>query len=122
MFILICGLPNAGKTTYSQNFENVLHIDEICFNQIILDKLSKKNNNKDIVVEGIYGSSSSRQKLIKAYQGWTKCIFLDVPIEEIIRREDRGRAEFILRSAAKHFTPPTYDEGWDEIEVIKWQP
>lgn len=122
MFILICGLPNAGKTTYSQNFKNVLHIDEIGFNQIILDKLSKKHNDEDIIVEGIYGSPASRQKLVKAYQGKTKCIFLDVPFEEIVRRENRGRAEFVLQSAAKHFMPPTYDEGWDEIEVIKWQP
>ena len=27
--ILICGIPNAGKTTYSQRYSDVIHFDEV---------------------------------------------------------------------------------------------
>ena len=70
----------------------------------------------EVVAEGVFGSKRQRQKVIAAYKGdYKRCIFLDVPLDEIIRREDRGRPLFMLRNAAAVFQPPTYAEGWDEI-------
>lgn len=73
----------------------------------------------DVVVEGVFATSESRKRLIIAYDGKAKCIFLDVPLKEILRREDRGRPKWLLCNAMKHFIPPDYTEGWDEIEVVK---
>lgn len=47
------------------------------------------------------------------------CIWIDTPLEECIQREDRNRPIEIILLHADTFEPPTYDEGWDEIIVIK---
>lgn len=117
MLTLICGLPNAGKTTYSGQFANVLHLDEIGRTGRVADMV--RGMTEDVTIEGVFGTVESRKRLVEAYDGPTRCVFLDVPFDEILRREDRGRAEWLLRNAAKRFTPPTYDEGWDEIEVMR---
>lgn len=118
MLILICGLPNAGKTTYSEQYSNVLHLDEIGSTLKVAEYITHINND-DIVIEGIFNTPESRERIIKAYNGKkTKCIFLDTPFEEILCRENRGRPKWLLQNAAKVFIPPTYEEGWDEIEVI----
>ena len=116
MLTLICGLPNAGKTTYSQRFENVIHLDEERRTSAVCDKVRGMD---EAVVEGGFNTAEKRGRLRSSYDGYTRLIWLDTPLDECIRREDRGRPEFILRNAAKHFEPPTYDEGWDEIEVIR---
>lgn len=111
MLILICGMPRAGKTTYSQRYENVIHLDGNGYNKV-KDMIS--NTFGDVVVEGIYHDSRSRTKLIKAYQGHgTRCIWLDTPLE--IRK---ARPKW-TPSYGMIFEPPTLDEGWDEIVVIK---
>ena len=117
MLTLICGLPNAGKTTYSQRFDNVIHLDEVGRTSRVCEMVEGMG---DTVVEGVFATSLKRRQLIDAGGGYSKCIWLDVPLDECKRREDRGRPEFILENAAKYFEPPTYDEGWDEIEVIRW--
>ena len=73
----------------------------------------------DAVVEGVFGTTSQRKRLLDSHDGECRCIFIDITLDESIRREDRGRAEFILQNAHRHFEPPTYDEGWDEIEIIR---
>ena len=45
---LICGLPNAGKTTYSRQFENVIHLDDFRKNHLIGDLCFQ--DCKDIVL------------------------------------------------------------------------
>ena len=117
MLTLICGMPNAGKTTYSKQFANVIHLDDVGRPSKVADMV--RGMTGDVVVEGVFGMPRNRMRLVDAYDGPTRCIFLDVPFDEILRREDRGRAEWLLRNAAKHFTPPAHDEGWDEIEVIR---
>ena len=112
MIKLICGVSRAGKTTYSQRFDNVIHLDDM---GKPLDRYSKVNelvsNRNDVVVEGIYDTPELRIALLNAYKGDEKvCIFLD-PSEEAMK----GRKHF----TRKHkFTPPTYAEGWDEIRRI----
>lgn len=122
MFTLICGIPNAGKTTYSQNFENVIHMDELRpkkghpTRSYVVDALKKAEG--DICVEGVYVMASSRKRLADAYKGKKLCIFLDTPLDEAKRRENRGRPLFIIENSHHHLEPPTFDEGWDEI-IIK---
>lgn len=111
MFTLICGLPRAGKTTYSKRFEdkcNVIHLDGDKGHPLC------NNNASDIVAEGVCHTARWRKSLIQKFSGdFSKCIWLDTPSE--IKKKRPGyyaKCEF-------YFEPPTYDEGWDEIIVIR---
>lgn len=117
MLTLICGCSRVGKTTYSQAFDNVIHLDDVGIPQeryAIVNRLLVSLNG-DIVVEGIYDRASLRIALLNAYKGIGKrCIWLD-PSEEEVRSRPWGRKH----GFSKHsFEPPTYSEGWDEIIII----
>ena len=112
MITLICGYPRAGKTTYSQRFENVIHLDMMHTHEKVLARIRRERG--DVVVEGVYYAPKHRKALLEAYPGsGSKCICLDTPLH--IREERMGRKE-------RHphpFRIPTLDEGWDEIVIIR---
>ena len=115
--MLICGIPNAGKTTYSERFCNVIHYDEIREYGRCAELASKTDG--DVVVEGIFIKASQRRHLIKVCKDKSPkvCIWIDTPLEECKRREDnyRKRPLHMVESYCESFEPPTLDEGWDEI-------
>ena len=122
MITLICGRCRAGKTTYSKQFENVIHLDDLSVRARerypnVLKVVSGRTD--DIVVEGVYETAQYREELLRAYKGdGAKCIWLDTPLEVIARRMmpiGKPNTHFVV---PKVFEPPTYAEGWDEIEVI----
>lgn len=119
--ILICGIPNAGKTTYAKRFDNVINFDRVkgTNRQMHERVLEMVKNNPSAVIEGVYNKAEDRKKLVQACGGG-KVIWLNTPVDECIRREEayRKRPILIVESCAKHFEPPTYDEGWDEIIII----
>ena len=115
--MLICGIPNAGKTTYSSRFDNALHLDEIGAADKVIGKM--KQIDGDVVVEGYFGSAENRRKVRSAYNGEARCVFIDISVKESIKREKRNRHEAILRNASRFFEPPTLDEGWNEIIIIR---
>ena len=113
MLILICGLPRAGKTTYSKQFENdykIIHTD----NYDTIDKAIAQIGDLDnVVIEGVFNSFLQRKAIIQAYKGnKTKCIWLNTP------KEIREKREHYSHLTDRKFNPPTYDEGWDEIIII----
>ena len=117
MLTMICGLPNAGKTTFSKRFANALHQDDIGTLNRVIDVI--KQTNGDVVAEGYFGRSEERERVLATQSGWKRCIFIDVTTDESIQREDRNRHPQILRNASMFFEPPTYSEGWDEIIIIR---
>lgn len=118
MLILIMGLPNSGKTTYSQKFDNVLHLDDFPNSKFLNcnKEVSKRNGN--IVVEGIYNLRCRRELLLKNVNGEKICIWIDTPLEECLRRS--GRPKEVVQQDYNVFQPPTYEEGWDDIIRIKY--
>ena len=120
---LICGIPNAGKTTYSQRFENVVHMDEVATKGHPMSRICEiiSESEENVCVEGVFTTIHSRKQLADACPAeWKKtCIWLDTPLEECIRRENRGRREGLMRNCHACMQPPTYSEGWDEIIVIR---
>lgn len=125
--ILIMGLPNAGKTTYSAQYENVLHFDEFRKftikpkDQYELCNKAAAEFDGEVCVEGIYNSASKRKELLEAVKDNPEkniCIWLDTSVETCEKREDRGRPKGLVRVHKERFEPPTYDEGWDEIIII----
>ena len=117
MLTMICGLPNAGKTSLSSKYGNVLHQDEIGTIDRIISAINQMHG--DVIIEGYFGRTDERQRIISSYKGKAKCLFIDITVEESIKRENRNRRPQMLRNAARFFEPPTYDEGWDEILVLR---
>lgn len=127
MLVLICGLPNAGKTTFSSQFDNVIHFDDC---EGIRD-LQFSNCNRfalnvdgDVCIEGVYNSVKRRKELLQALKDKHDkcvCIWIDTSVDECLKREMnyRKRSLGIVHAHARSFEPPTLDEGWDEIIVIK---
>lgn len=115
---LICGLPNAGKTTYSQRYPDVIHLDDFPRNKF-LNCNAFVSTQDDCVVEGIYNLRCRRLKLLEAYHGNAPriCIWIDTPLDVCIQRESRGRPQSVVKSP---FQPPTLDEGWDEIRIVRF--
>ena len=115
------GIPNAGKTTYSQRYDNVIHLDEEKGGRHrwgnIVEAVRKDNT---ICVEGVYERADMRIPLVNACKGKKTCIWLNTPLDECIDREIHGRNRSVkmVEWAAEDLEPPTYDEGWDEIIVI----
>ena len=116
---LVIGLPNAGKTTYAQRFDHVLHLDNFPPSKFLNCNKAVADAGGDVVVEGIYNLRCRREPLLKSATGRKVCIWIDTPVEECLRRSAFGRPEEIVRMGAAMFQPPTYDEGWDEIIIIR---
>ena len=122
MLTLICGLPNAGKTTYSKRYKDVLHLDDMPVRQqfeICRERASQIKG--DVVVEGVYVTAEDRKALLEACKDNSPkvCIWLDTSLEECLEREKkyRKRPMSIVTCHHKMLQPPTYDEGWDEIII-----
>lgn len=126
MLTLICGIPNAGKTTYSQQYEHVIHLDRMP-SPMFRDKYTEcirqaSLREGDVCVEGMFTRREQREQLIKACENQSPkvCIWLDTPLDECVKREEsfRKRSVHMVRHHHQQFEPPTLDEGWNEI-VIK---
>lgn len=120
--ILICGIPNAGKTTYSQKYKKVIHFDEIKggrYRRDIIIKMVAADN--DIVIEGVYDKAKDRERLVEVSKTKNTCIWLDVSVNECLKRESkyRQRGEHLIIWSAESFEPPTLAEGWDEIIILR---
>ena len=120
--ILICGIPNAGKTTYAKRFENVINFDRVKGTKVqMLERvLEMVKADPSVVVEGVYNKAEQRRQLVEAAGGGGTVVWLNTPVDECVRREEayRKRPTILVEACAKHFEPPTYSEGWDEIIII----
>lgn len=118
MIKLICGRSRAGKTTYSQQFDSVIHLDDYgsdCYERVAKVVAQAQG---DVVVDGVYNTSERRKTLLNAYlgEGEKTCIWLDTPHEVI---ESRFFWRWKPIDMPQLFEPPTLDEGWDEIVIIR---
>lgn len=115
---LVCGRSRAGKTTYAKRFGNAIHLDDYGIGDKayprVADKVSKTIG--DVVVEGIYNTPERRKTLLDVCPNKRKiCIWLDTPLDEIERRFYKWKP----RNLPHKFEPPTLDEGWDEIIILR---
>lgn len=119
MLVLICGRCRAGKTTYSRNYRNVIHLDNVsrhCLERYpkVLEIVTMLD---DVTVDGIYDTAEKRIGLLSAYKGdMSVCLYMDTPLETIASRMNARNVRFIV---PKIFEPPTYEEGWDEIWIVR---
>lgn len=123
MLTLICGRSRAGKTTYSQQFDNVIHGDSV--RALYGEKYPKiyeiVSQRNDIVLDYLFETAEKRIGLLQAYKGDSpkRCIWLDTPISTVALRATHGRSDSPKYARPQIFEPPTYEEGWDEIIIIR---
>lgn len=127
MLTLICGIPNAGKTTYSKAYRNVIHLDDVLPNRPLREEYracadEAASRDGDVCVEGLYTEREWRVMLVDAcsHQHPKVCIWLNTALGECMEREDafRKRSRHMVRSHYDRLEPPDLSEGWDVIEVI----
>ncbi len=119
MIVLIIGLPNAGKTSYSKRFSGVIHFDE--YMGKYKEGFRALEQKDGAVVEGLFLTGKVRLQLLEScrHMGKKTCVLLDTPIDLCLTRSALGRDESVVLRSSKIFEPPTYDEGWDEIIIIR---
>ena len=111
MLILICGRPRAGKTTLSTYFKCIVtHADYIQYRGCAI---ATKRNDK-ICCEGIFSSIASRNMILNEANGYKTCVWLDTSKD--LRQKRLGVKEL---QHDYYFRPPTLDEGWDKIIIVK---
>ena len=118
--IIICGLPNAGKTTYSKKYDNVIHTDSFFNRHYAIEEEVKKRieNNEEVCIEGLCHTAKFRKRLVELCSDNEPkiCIWLNTPVEECLRR--KGMHNHAIKVYKRVFEPPTLEEGWDEIIII----
>lgn len=114
---LVMGIPNAGKTTYSQQFANVIHADDYIGNHDEYRKLLETVDSE--CIEGLYTTRKSRLLLLSECPNAERrvCVFIDTPPDVCMARE--GEHNCSIPYHARRLEPPTYGEGWDEIWVVR---
>ena len=112
--VLICGVPNAGKTTYAERYPYVVHMDDYAYGEW---EDALRDAPDTVCVDGILSNMRQRRRLLEICHDKRPhiCIYIDIDLETSISREQRGRSAGVLGMYYQQFEPPTYAEGWDKI-------
>lgn len=129
--IIMCGLPGAGKSTFTKHILKYYCDDMVRVNndeygykeccKIVMDNIKKK-----IILVDICNATIEYRKLWldNMVDGKAWCIFMDTPVEECIyRAQNRKDHETLRPSGAKRvitevndkLVPPTKKEGFSQI-------
>ena len=111
--ILIMGQSGAGKTTFSEQFDNVRHLDDYPFPRFINCNQAASPHD---VIEGIYNLRCRRIKLLETVHApFNICIWIKTP--DHICEERNTKLNRLNRLGP--LEPPSYDEGWDLILEVQ---
>ena len=147
VFIMITGLPGAGKSTYVKQYEEegyIVHasdkvraemgdetdqshnaeVFEILNGRIKADLL----NGKNVCLDATNLRRRNRKHLlniIRRTNSYKKCIIVATPFEECLcnnASRERQVPEDVMFRMYANFQMPCKEEGWDEVEVVYTQP
>lgn len=145
-FIMLCGLPASGKTTYAEELQSriknsvVFSSDAIrkelygdeniqgdaneVFNLMNNRVVQSLNNGYTVIYDATNITRKSRAAIISMCPKFVKieCHIIWTPIQHCIMRDkDRKRTvgEKVIDRMVRRFQAPFYDEGFDEIEIIR---
>lgn len=144
--ILLVGIPGSGKTTYAKNYikqnSNIVHLnsdairrelygdENIQGNPVDVFTLMQKraiealNNGRDVIYDATNITRKDRAGIIAACPKFAKieCHIIWAPIETCIERDaarDRTVGKEVIDRMLKRFQAPYYDEGIDEIGIMR---
>ena len=146
MLILLCGIPGSGKTTYAKNYikqnlntvhlssdairkelygdENIQGNPEEVFSILQKRTIEFLRDGENVIYDATNVTRKNRASIIGVCPKFVKieCHIIWAPIEECIKRDsnrERTVGKEIIDKMLKRFQAPYYDEGIDEIKVIK---
>ncbi len=144
--IILCGIPGSGKSTYAKDYiltnDNTIHLssdgirlelwgdESIQGNPAEVFTLMQKravdvlNDGKNVVYDATNITRKDRSSIIAICPKFAKieCHIIWAPIETCIERDaerDRTVGQNVIDRMLKRFQAPYYDEGIDEIKIIK---
>lgn len=143
-FVMLIGLPGAGKSQYAEHLKSDLHLNsptilssdairkEIYGDETIQDKPEKVfelmrqrtvtslNEGRDVVYDATNISRKKRRHLLSQLPPCDKiaCVIW-AKYETCIKRDatrERSVGKSVIKRMLMNFQPPYFDEGWDRIE------
>ena len=144
--ILLVGIPGSGKSTYAKNYiqksTNVIHLssDEIrkeiygdesvqgnpseVFLLMQKRAIDALNNGYDVIYDATNITRKDRASIIGVCPKFVKieCHIIWAPIETCIERDierERTVGKEVIDRMLKRFQAPYYDEGIDEINIVR---
>ena len=144
--ILLVGIPGAGKTTYANEYiksnPNTIHLssdtiraelygdESIQGNPAEVFSLMQKraiealNDGKDVIYDATNITRKDRASIINLCPKFVaiQCYIIWAPIETCIERDaarERTVGKEVIDKMLKRFQAPFYDEGIDEIVIIR---
>ena len=142
---IMIGIPGSGKSTYTKTKMDrkvkILSSDAIR-KELFLDEENQENNilvfntlherareflleGKDVVIDATNTNIEDRTKTLLPYKDLDikrKAIIVQTPVETCVERDKRRRrvvGEDVINEYLNNYTPPTKEEGFDEIVVVK---
>lgn len=144
--IILCGIPGCGKTTYAKGIckdaSNVIYISSDTIRQELYGDeniqgepsevfavmqertIGWLNNGVSVVYDATNLTRKDRAGIISVCPKFVKieCHIIWAEIEECIKRDDnrnRHVGRHIINKMVQRFQMPYYDEGIDEIKIIR---
>lgn len=144
--ILLCGIPGVGKTTYAEKYikghPNTVRLSsdkiraELWGNEAIQGDnnevfslmqsraIEALNNGQNVVYDATNITRKDRTYIIALCPKFAKieCHIIWAPIETCIERDaarERTVGKAVIDKMLKRFQAPYYDEGIDEIKIIR---
>ena len=144
--IILCGIPGSGKSTYAKDYiteqENTIHLssdrirlelwgdESIQGNPAEVFTLMQKravdalNNGQNVIYDATNITRKDRAGIIAVCPKFAKieCHIIWAPIETCIERDtarERTVGKEVIDRMLKRFQSPYYDEGIDEIKVVR---
>jgi predicted kinase len=141
--VLAIGLPGSGKSSWFKR-HSIVPLSSDMMRSILFDDV-REQRYQDLVFSNLRSMLKSRLiakrptnyvdatnltpqerqhwiKLAKDYQYEVQAVFFDVPLEVCIerhQRRDRVVPDDVMRRMAAKLKPPTFDEGFAKITVVR---
>jgi predicted kinase len=143
--IMMCGLPASTKSTkakeLAEEYNATIYSSDEIRKELLGDENSQDNNNlvfstlhsriKSTLSNGhhcIYDACNISYKRRMAFLNELNkipcekiCVFMATPYEECLKnnsKRERKVPNYVIERMYRHFDPPYYYEGWDNIEVV----
>ena len=147
---MLIGIPGSGKTTYSKELSEkysakVISSDKVRQLYVGIDEkevfptvyklcVEELKSGKNVILDATHITPKVRKRTFDALDAYgiaydKVAIFVDTPVEECIRRveiRNQNPEELflpleVISSYGQNIIPPSVDEGFMEIQVIKFE-
>jgi predicted kinase len=141
-FIMLCGLPASGKSSYAKNLSQLENASLLSSDQMrlelygdegnqehnaeLFDEIYKRarrqlNKGKNVIVDA---TNIALKKRINALQGLDvskEIYYFDTPLSTCVERDllrDRTVGKRVIDRMYRQFQIPSHLEGWDKIQIV----